>query len=236
MSIHSYVILPFWYSFIFKITKKFFILLFLLKITCFLLKNRSYICVLTSLFSAGREGTDKGEGVHPRAVCCIWAVCYNVGTNGEQPPSGLPYPFRSLTNKYRQVHQFIIFLPLQSGEAEKIMFEFANENYVNKTNWKQDCRYRSARSERSGGVSMSAKPERPYFNRQNMPIVGELRGLKRNPIKFRVIYTWNKDFTNGTITAFELFGATKRDKNSLFVNGDITKMVQNVVEFVKTEA
>lgn len=39
--------------------------------------------VLTSLFSAGREGTDKGEGVPPRAVCCIWAVCYNVG-NGKR--------------------------------------------------------------------------------------------------------------------------------------------------------
>lgn len=39
--------------------------------------------VITSLFSDAREGTDKSEGVPPRAVGCIWAVCYNVG-NGEQ--------------------------------------------------------------------------------------------------------------------------------------------------------
>nr|DAQ35434.1 MAG TPA: hypothetical protein [Caudoviricetes sp.] len=55
-----------------------------------LLKISLNMRVLTSLFSAGREGTDKGEGVPPRAVCCIWSVCYNGGTNGEQPPSGLP--------------------------------------------------------------------------------------------------------------------------------------------------
>lgn len=39
--------------------------------------------VITSLFLPGREGTDKSEGVPPRAVGCIWAVCYNVG-NGER--------------------------------------------------------------------------------------------------------------------------------------------------------
>nr|DAS05196.1 MAG TPA: hypothetical protein [Caudoviricetes sp.] len=41
--------------------------------------------MITSLFSAGREGTDKSEGVPPRAVGCIWAACYNVGkrTAGE---------------------------------------------------------------------------------------------------------------------------------------------------------
>lgn len=39
--------------------------------------------VLTSLFSGGREGTDKSEGVPPRAVGCIWVVCYNVG-NGKR--------------------------------------------------------------------------------------------------------------------------------------------------------
>ena len=100
----------------------------------------------------------------------------------------------------------------------------------------QDCRYRSARSKRSSGFCMSAKPEKPYFNGQNMPVIGEVRGLRRNPIKFRVMYTWNKDFTDGIITAVELFGATKRDKTSLFVNSDVMQMVQSVVEFIKTEA
>nr|DAY30501.1 MAG TPA: hypothetical protein [Caudoviricetes sp.] len=57
----------------------------------FLLKIKSYICEITSLFYAGREGTDKSEGLPPGAVSCIWAVCYNVAANGEQPPSGLLY-------------------------------------------------------------------------------------------------------------------------------------------------
>lgn len=116
------------------------------------------------------------------------------------------------------------------------MFELANENYVNKTNWKRDCRYRSARSDRSVGFCMTAKPEKPYFNGHEMPVIGEVRGLRRNPVKFRVIYTWNKDFTNGTITAVSLENATKKDKQSLFVNGDILQMVHNVVDFIKTEA
>jgi len=116
------------------------------------------------------------------------------------------------------------------------MFELANENYVNKTNWKQDCRYRSARSERSGGFCMSAKPEKVWFNGQNMPIIGEVRGLKRNPIKFRAVWAWNKEYTDGVITAVSLENATKKDKQSLFVNGDILQMVQDVVKFAKTEA
>ena len=66
-----------------KLLKNFHFIIFT-KNTCFLLKNRSYICVITSLFSAGREGTDKGEGVPPRAVGCIWAVCYNGAANGKR--------------------------------------------------------------------------------------------------------------------------------------------------------
>ncbi len=99
-----------------------------------------------------------------------------------------------------------------------------------------DNRYKSARSERSGGFCMTAKPERVYFYGHKMPVIGEVRGLKRNPIKFRVIYTWNKDFTNGTITAVSLENATKKDKQSLFVNGDVIEMVQSVVNMYVTEA
>lgn len=99
-----------------------------------------------------------------------------------------------------------------------------------------DNRYKSARSERSAGFCMTAKPEKPYFIGHEMPIIGEVRGLRRNPIKFRIIYTWNKEFTNGTITDVEMFGATRNDKNSLFVNGDLMGMVQSVIEFIKTEA
>ena len=98
-----------------------------------------------------------------------------------------------------------------------------------------DNRYKSARSERSGGFCMSAKPEKVWFSGQNMPIVGEVRGLRRNPIKFRVIYTWNEDFTDGTITAVELFGATKRDKESFFINGDVMEMVNSVVSLYTSE-
>ena len=65
----------------------------------------------------------------------------------------------------------------------------------------RDNRYKSARSERSGGFCMTAKPEKPYFNGQNMPIIGEIRGLRRNPIKFRAVWAWNEDFTDGVITA-----------------------------------
>ena len=115
------------------------------------------------------------------------------------------------------------------------MFKFANENYVDKTNWKRDCRYQSSKGERAKGFCMTAKPAQ-WFNGNEMPITGEVRGLKRNPIKFHVIYTWNSTFTDGTITAVEMTGATKRDKNSLFVNGDIVSMVNKVVNFIKMEA
>lgn len=83
--------------------------------------------VLTSLFSAGREGTDKSEGVPPRAVGCIWAVCYNGGKRTENSrKGGLPYPFCSLTNKYRQAHQFIILCTAKGGEKRNIMKMYGN--------------------------------------------------------------------------------------------------------------
>lgn len=99
-----------------------------------------------------------------------------------------------------------------------------------------DNRYKSARSERSSGFCMSAKPEKPYFNGHEMPVIGEIRGLRRNPIKFRVIFIWNKEFTGGIITAVSLENATKKDKQSLFVSGDVMQMIQSVVDFIKTEA
>lgn len=112
------------------------------------------------------------------------------------------------------------------------MFNFASENYVQKTNWKRDCRYQSSRGERAKGFCMTGKPAQ-WFAGYNMPITGEVRGLRRNPIKYRVIYTWNETFTDGVTTSIEMTGATKRDKKSLFVNGDIMQIVHDVVEFIK---
>ena len=109
---------------------------------------------------------------------------------------------------------------------------FANENYVQKTNSKRDCRYQSSRGERAKGFCMTAKPAQ-WFAGYEMPVTGEVRGLKRNPVKFRAVFTWNADFTDGVITAVELTGATKGDKGSLFVNGDITAIVSDVVNFIK---
>lgn len=110
------------------------------------------------------------------------------------------------------------------------MFEFANENYVQKTNSKRDCRYRSARSERSAGFCMTVKPEKIYFNGQKMPVIGEVRGLRRNPIKFRAVYTWNENYTGGVIESVSLTGATKKDKVSMFVMEDIISLVNSVVD------
>lgn len=96
-----------------------------------------------------------------------------------------------------------------------------------------DSRYKSTRSERPASFCMSAKPERVYFYGHKMPVIGEVRGLRRNPIKFRAVFTWNETYTNGTITAVELFGATKKDKQSMFITGDIINIVNSIVGLYK---
>nr|DAR88571.1 MAG TPA: hypothetical protein [Caudoviricetes sp.] len=99
----------------------------------------------------------------------------------------------------------------------------------------RDCRYRSARSERSGGFCVTAKPEQVYFYGHKMPVIGEVHGLKRNPIKFRAVWVWNSDFTGGVIESAKLNGATKKDKVSHFVLGDIIGLVNDVVNLYKKE-
>ena len=101
---------------------------------------------------------------------------------------------------------------------------------MEKTMFKFDCRYQSERSERSASFMASVKPERVYFYGHKMPVNGECRGLKRNKIVFRAVWAWNEDFAGGSIESVKFDGASRKDKASSFVLGDVIELINTVVD------
>ena len=98
-----------------------------------------------------------------------------------------------------------------------------------------DLRYKSERGEYAPSFVKSVKPEKIWFNGHEMPVIGEVRGLKRNPIKFRAVWVWNSNFTGGVIESVKFGGASKKDKASHFVLGDVITLVNDVVNLYKKE-
>lgn len=99
-----------------------------------------------------------------------------------------------------------------------------------------DLRYKSERGQFAPSFLKSVKPERVYFYGQKMPVTGECRGLKRNPIKFRAVWAWDNEFAGGSIESVQFDGASRKDKEALPVINDIIELVNEVVSMYKTEA
>ena len=99
-----------------------------------------------------------------------------------------------------------------------------------------DLRSKSERGYYAPSFVKAVKPEKVWFKGHKMPVIGEIRGLKRNKITFRVIFTWDNNFNSGVIESVKLNGASRQDKTSSLVLGDVINLVNEVVSMYITEA
>nr|DAY30500.1 MAG TPA: hypothetical protein [Caudoviricetes sp.] len=99
---------------------------------------------------------------------------------------------------------------------------------------KSYLRYKSERGLYAPSFVKSVKPVKIWFNGHKMLVIGEVRGLKRNRILLRAVWVWNRDFTSGSIESAKLDGASRKDKASSLVLGDVIGLVNDVVNLYIT--